>query len=296
MVGLQSVGSFTSSFGRAYGCSPTRLPRRLSTGGGPGPDPDVHGARLRPSESSSFGEDSRLSLTSVASDHTTTQQEASPMQMQLTTVNQWVHDQDEALEFYTEKLGMELRDDVTVPEMGNFRWLTVGPVGQPDIAVVLMAIPGPPVFEPETTAQLQGPRGEGRRRRPVLPDRRHPGDLRGAEGPRASSSRRSRRSSRTASTPGSATRRATRSADHAEREPVELPVREGSAGGGALPPVSRPRAGRRRTRAARAGRSRRRHHGRRTPSRTGSSACAGRRPSSPARLRPSRESPGPCRA
>ena len=77
------------------------------------------------------------------------------MQMQLTTVNQWVHDQDEALEFYTEKLGMELRDDVTVPEMGNFRWLTVGPVGQPDIAVVLMAIPGPPVFEPETTAQLQ---------------------------------------------------------------------------------------------------------------------------------------------
>ena len=69
------------------------------------------------------------------------------MQMQLTTVNQWVQDQDEALEFYTEKLGMELRNDVTVPEMGNFRWLTVGPVGQPDIAVVLMAIPGPPVFE-----------------------------------------------------------------------------------------------------------------------------------------------------
>jgi predicted enzyme related to lactoylglutathione lyase len=77
------------------------------------------------------------------------------MKMQLTTVNQWVHDQNEALEFYTEKLGMEIRADVTVPEMGNFRWLTVGPVGQPDIAVVLMEIPGPPVFEPETTAQLQ---------------------------------------------------------------------------------------------------------------------------------------------
>ena len=73
----------------------------------------------------------------------------------LTNVQVWVHDQDEALAFYTEKLGMELRDDVTVPELGNFRWLTVGPVGQPDIAVVLMAIPGPPVFEPETTAQLQ---------------------------------------------------------------------------------------------------------------------------------------------
>jgi len=91
----------------------------------------------------------------VASDHIKAHKEDHPMQMQLTTVNQWVHDQDEALEFYTEKLGLELRDDVTVPELGNFRWLTVGPVGQPDIAVVLMAIPGPPVFEPETTTQLQ---------------------------------------------------------------------------------------------------------------------------------------------
>ena len=42
----------------------------------------------------------------------------------------WVHDQDEALEFYTEKVGMEVRADVTLPEMGNFRWLTVGPAGQ----------------------------------------------------------------------------------------------------------------------------------------------------------------------
>ena len=41
----------------------------------------------------------------------------------------WVHDQDEALAFYTDKLGMEVRADVTVPELGNFRWLTVGPAG-----------------------------------------------------------------------------------------------------------------------------------------------------------------------
>jgi catechol 2,3-dioxygenase-like lactoylglutathione lyase family enzyme len=75
--------------------------------------------------------------------------------LHLAHVNQWVRDQDEALAFYTEKLGMELRDDVTVPEMGNFRWLTVGPVGQPDVAVVLMAIPGPPVFDPDTAAKLQ---------------------------------------------------------------------------------------------------------------------------------------------
>jgi predicted enzyme related to lactoylglutathione lyase len=67
----------------------------------------------------------------------------------------WVHDQDEALAFYTQKLGWEVRSDVTVPEMGNFRWLAVGPVGQEDFSVVLMAIPGPPVFEPETTAQVR---------------------------------------------------------------------------------------------------------------------------------------------
>jgi catechol 2,3-dioxygenase-like lactoylglutathione lyase family enzyme len=67
----------------------------------------------------------------------------------------WVHDQDEALAFYTEKLGFELREDVTVPEMGNFRWLTVGVPGQPDIAITLMAIPGPPVFDEETRDQLR---------------------------------------------------------------------------------------------------------------------------------------------
>ena len=72
----------------------------------------------------------------------------------LTNVNVWVNDQDEALAFYTEKLGMELRNDVTVPEMGNFRWLTVGVPGQPDVALALMAVPGPPVFEEETRAQI----------------------------------------------------------------------------------------------------------------------------------------------
>jgi len=73
----------------------------------------------------------------------------------LTNVNVWVHDQDEALAFYTEKLGMELREDVTVPEMGNFRWLTVGLPGQADVALTLMAVPGPPVFDEDTRAQIQ---------------------------------------------------------------------------------------------------------------------------------------------
>ncbi len=71
----------------------------------------------------------------------------------LATTQIWVHDQDEALAWFTEKLGFELRSDVTVAEMDNFRWLSVGPVGQ-DIAIVLMAIPQPPVFEPETVEQI----------------------------------------------------------------------------------------------------------------------------------------------
>jgi len=73
----------------------------------------------------------------------------------LTYVNVWVHDQDEALAFYTEKLGMEIRDDVTVAEMGNFRWLSVGYPGQPDVALALLPVPGPPVFDAETKAQLE---------------------------------------------------------------------------------------------------------------------------------------------
>jgi predicted enzyme related to lactoylglutathione lyase len=67
----------------------------------------------------------------------------------------WVHDQDEALAFYTEKLGMVTRADVTLPEMGDFRWLTVGPADQPDISIVLMKIPGPPLFDADTAEQVR---------------------------------------------------------------------------------------------------------------------------------------------
>jgi catechol 2,3-dioxygenase-like lactoylglutathione lyase family enzyme len=67
----------------------------------------------------------------------------------------WVTDQDEALAFYTDKIGMEVKSDVTMPELGDFRWLTVGPPGQDDVSIVLMAIPGPPVFEPETSEKIR---------------------------------------------------------------------------------------------------------------------------------------------
>ena len=67
----------------------------------------------------------------------------------------WVHDQDEALAFYTQKLGFEVQTDVTLAEMGDFRWLTVGPAGQDDVSIVLMAIPGAPVMDSETGDQVR---------------------------------------------------------------------------------------------------------------------------------------------
>jgi catechol 2,3-dioxygenase-like lactoylglutathione lyase family enzyme len=75
--------------------------------------------------------------------------------IRIATAQLWVHDQDEALDFYTKKLGMEVRADVTVPELGDFRWLTVGPAGQNDVAIVLMAIPGPPVMDDKTGDQVR---------------------------------------------------------------------------------------------------------------------------------------------
>lgn len=75
--------------------------------------------------------------------------------LKIASAQLWVHDQDEALTFWTEKVGLEVRSDVTLPEMGGFRWLTVGPPGQDDFSIVLMAIPGEPMFTAETQAQIR---------------------------------------------------------------------------------------------------------------------------------------------
>ena len=81
--------------------------------------------------------------------------------MRIANAQLWVHDQDEALAFYTDKLGFEVRSDVTLPEMGDFRWLTVGPPGQEDFAVVLMAIPGAPVMDEGTGNEVRNLMSKG---------------------------------------------------------------------------------------------------------------------------------------
>ncbi len=81
--------------------------------------------------------------------------------MKIANAQLWVHDQEEALAFYTEKVGLEVRADVTLAEMGDFRWLTVGPPGQEDVAIVLMAIPGPPMIDEATVGEIENLMAKG---------------------------------------------------------------------------------------------------------------------------------------
>jgi catechol 2,3-dioxygenase-like lactoylglutathione lyase family enzyme len=62
-----------------------------------------------------------------------------------------VLDQDSAKAFYTEKLGFEVRQDLT---MDGFRWLTVSPPKQPELEFTLIA-PGPPMHDDETAKTIR---------------------------------------------------------------------------------------------------------------------------------------------
>lgn len=64
----------------------------------------------------------------------------------------YVVNQEEARKFYTEKLGFDVRTDVT---MEGFRWLTVGPKDQPDLELVLMEPKAGFMFDEATARQLR---------------------------------------------------------------------------------------------------------------------------------------------
>ena len=63
----------------------------------------------------------------------------------------FVLDQDEALDFYVGKLGLEVNTDV---DMGFMRWLTVNVPGQPE-REILLEVPGPPAQDDATAAQIR---------------------------------------------------------------------------------------------------------------------------------------------
>jgi AraC-like DNA-binding protein/catechol 2,3-dioxygenase-like lactoylglutathione lyase family enzyme len=148
-VGAQSVGSFTASFHRVFGLSPLayraayppaeqhlRIPRCVALAYG------------RP-QNRTFREDKAvpgsLALTSGNAQ--------GGLMIKIANAQFWVTDQDAALEFYTKKLGWEVRSDVTM-EAWSFRWLCVGPAGQDGVGLVLMPVPGPPMLDGEASAKL----------------------------------------------------------------------------------------------------------------------------------------------
>ncbi|MGX9792278.1 VOC family protein [Mycobacterium sp. MMS18-G62] len=73
--------------------------------------------------------------------------------VKIASAHLWVHDQEVALKYWTEKVGLEVRQDVSLPDL-QFRWLTVGPPGQDDVSIVLMAVPGEPVMDEATRKQV----------------------------------------------------------------------------------------------------------------------------------------------
>jgi catechol 2,3-dioxygenase-like lactoylglutathione lyase family enzyme len=75
------------------------------------------------------------------------------MNIKLSHVTFWVTNQEEAKRFYTEKLGFEVRTDVTMDN--GFRWLTVGPKEQPDLEIVLMEPKPSPMIDSETAEQIR---------------------------------------------------------------------------------------------------------------------------------------------
>jgi predicted enzyme related to lactoylglutathione lyase len=71
----------------------------------------------------------------------------------------FVNNQDEALKFYRDKLGFEIRTDAKVSD--EFRWLTVGPKGQPDFEIVLMEPKPGMLMDEETATQLRSIMAKG---------------------------------------------------------------------------------------------------------------------------------------
>jgi uncharacterized glyoxalase superfamily protein PhnB len=69
----------------------------------------------------------------------------------ITISHVWVLDQDEALEFYVGKLGLEVKNDMN---LGIMRWLTVGVPGDPG-REILLELPGPPAMDEATAQQVR---------------------------------------------------------------------------------------------------------------------------------------------
>ena len=134
-VGLQSVGSFTTSFKRTYGVTPTAYRARFPSAAAQRPGAGLRGPLFRPSATQHVWRRHRLRAR-LASSHDENLKRTA-MGSRPGRGARLLHREA--------RHGGSLRRDA--PEMGDFRWLTVGPPGQEDISIVLMAIPGAPVMD-----------------------------------------------------------------------------------------------------------------------------------------------------
>jgi catechol 2,3-dioxygenase-like lactoylglutathione lyase family enzyme len=69
----------------------------------------------------------------------------------ITISHVWVLDQDEALEFYVGKLGLEVKQDIP---LGFMRWLTVGVPGNEE-RQILLELPAPPSVDEAAAEQIR---------------------------------------------------------------------------------------------------------------------------------------------
>ena len=92
----------------------------------------------------------------------------------------WVLDKDEALDFYVNKLGLEVGSDI---RQGDYRWLTVRVPGNPGTEISLEQ-PGSPLHDEATAAQIRELITKGAMGGLVFHTDGCPGPVRGAEVPR----------------------------------------------------------------------------------------------------------------
>ena len=133
-VGFSSLGTFSRTFRAIVGRSPSayRVGRRGRGGAGLLHDGLDATEQFRRSEA-------WRPSTSVAA------------MLKITHSSVFVLDQDQALDFYVNKLGLEVNMDV---DMGFMRWLTVNVPGEPD-RQVLLEKPGPPAHDDATAEQVR---------------------------------------------------------------------------------------------------------------------------------------------
>ncbi len=73
------------------------------------------------------------------------------MYSRINITSMYVLDQDEALRFYVDKLGLEVAED---QDLGFMRWLTIRVPGDPS-RQILLERPGPPALDEATAAQVR---------------------------------------------------------------------------------------------------------------------------------------------